>query len=274
MELRVVIAGKGYTVDLDQPKSLAITLDFDGPQPSFFGAPRATAAPLHGDGFIGDTQRGGSCNVAEIHLVPHCNGTHTESMAHIDRAGPAVSDALPQSLFPAAVVSVTPAPATESAEAYRPEPEDGDRLITAAALEAATAGYADDAMTGLVVRTLPNDPGKAAAQYDADNPPAYFTNDAMRFLTARGVRHLLADVPSIDRMADGGLLTNHRIFWTVTADGGDGSAGAATAKTVTEMVFVADDITDGLYLLNLQIPAFMSDAAPSRPVLYGLVTEV
>jgi hypothetical protein len=37
---------------------------------------------------------------------------------------------------------------------------------------------------------------------------------------------------------------------------------------VTELAYVPDTATDGLYLLDLQVPAFATDAAPSRPVLY------
>ena len=40
--------------------------------------------------------------------------------------------------------------------------------------------------------------------------------------------------------------------------------------TITEMVYVEDSVADGLYCLNLQVPAFELDAAPSRPILYPL----
>ncbi len=33
------------------------------------------------------------------------------------------------------------------------------------------------------------------------------------------------------------------------------------------MIFVPNEVRDGCYLLDLQVPAFMSDAAPSRPSL-------
>jgi hypothetical protein len=36
------------------------------------------------------------------------------------------------------------------------------------------------------------------------------------------------------------------------------------------MIFVDNHIEDGSYLLNLQIPAFVSDAAPSRPIIFKL----
>jgi hypothetical protein len=48
------------------------------------------------------------------------------------------------------------------------------------------------------------------------------------------------------------------------------NANTLLERTVTEMVFAPDQLTDGLYLLNLQIPPFQSDAAPSRPVLMPL----
>ncbi|RMF59615.1 MAG: cyclase family protein, partial [Calditrichaeota bacterium] len=33
---------------------------------------------------------------------------------------------------------------------------------------------------------------------------------------------------------------------------------------------VPDRVEDGVYLLNLQIPGFVSDAAPSRPLLFEI----
>ena len=36
------------------------------------------------------------------------------------------------------------------------------------------------------------------------------------------------------------------------------------------MIYVDEKIEDGKYLLNLQIPSFVSDAAPSRPLIFKL----
>ena len=44
----------------------------------------------------------------------------------------------------------------------------------------------------------------------------------------------------------------------------------AVSKTITEMVFIPDEVEDGDYLLNLQIAPFFADAAPSRPILYKI----
>ena len=114
IEMSVVISGKTYHVDSQAPKSLAIPLQFNGEQPNFFGAPRAQARPIQGDGFIGDTQHGGSCNVAEIHMVPHCNGTHTETVGHIVHARHSVVELLSQSLMPSVVISGPSGPSPPS----------------------------------------------------------------------------------------------------------------------------------------------------------------
>jgi arylformamidase len=49
------------------------------------------------------------------------------------------------------------------------------------------------------------------------------------------------------------------------------SGKTGSRKTVTEMTLVPDGIPDGLYLLDIAVPAFLSDAAPCRPVIYPLV---
>ena len=271
--LRVDIAGKTYHVDSAAPKSLAIPLRFNGPQPNFFGASRAQANPLQGAGFIGDTQQGGSCNVAEIRMVPHCNGTHTESVGHIVHAEHAVFESLPQSLMAAVVISVTPVSTSDTDDACRPTPDHGDALITHDALETELSGYAQDELTALIVRTLPNDAAKRTTEYGDRQRPPYFSVDAMHYLVERGVPHLLVDIPSIDKMHDDGRLTNHHIFWNVPEGTHEATHDMWLTRTVTEMIFVDDSIGDGLYLLNLQLPAFHSDAAPCRPVVYALNPE-
>lgn len=260
MELTATVAGKAYRVDLGRPLSLAIPLRFDGPQPNFFGAPAASARPWRAEGFVGDTRQGGGCNVAALSLVPHCNGTHTETAGHVLDADHPVFVPLAQSLMPALLVSVTPVQ------------EENDSLITREALSAAIGRFDFEAPEALIVRTLPNDPAKTEKTYADDDPPPFFTAEAMRDLADRGIRHLLVDIPSIDRMHDGGRLANHRIFWNLPEGTHDPAPGAWLDRTVTEMIFVPDDIADGRYLLNLQAPAFATHAAPSRPVLYPLVS--
>ncbi|HSQ56486.1 MAG TPA: hypothetical protein VLM40_12160 [Gemmata sp.] len=36
------------------------------------------------------------------------------------------------------------------------------------------------------------------------------------------------------------------------------------------MIFVPDDVPDGCYVLSIQLPRLVTDAVPSRPVLFFL----
>ena len=95
----------------------------------------------------------------------------------------------------------------------------------------------------------------------------------MKYIVEKGIQHLLVDIPSIDRMHDDGRLANHRLFWGVAPGVREAGSQTRTDKTITEMIFVDDKIGDGLYLLDLQVPAWQSDCAPSNPVLYPLTSN-
>jgi arylformamidase len=90
-----------YAVDAAAPVSLAIPLDFGGPQPNAYGVAKATAAACESGALVGDTRRGGSCNFEEYRLIAHCNGTHTEGVGHITHERISVHDCLQESLIPA-----------------------------------------------------------------------------------------------------------------------------------------------------------------------------
>ena len=95
----------------------------------------------------------------------------------------------------------------------------------------------------------------------------------MRYIVDKAFQHLLVDIPSIDRMHDQGKLANHRLFWNVVPGSIEAGPETRTDKTITEMIFVDPGVADGLYLLDLQVPAWHSDAAPSNPVLYPLMSD-
>jgi kynurenine formamidase len=263
-----VIAGQTVRTDFSRGVCLAIPLEFDGAQPSHFGAPPATARPMEAGGFVGDTRRGGSCNVPIITINPHCNGTHSESISHIVNESVSVSSAMGGQLVPASVISVMPVAATASPETYRPALEARDRVITATALTAALRDIAGPWVEAVVIRTLPNDETKRVRRYGEQETPPFFTIEAIDYLSGRGVRHLLVDVSSVDRMHDEGLLTVHHRFWQVPEGRHSLSLDSRLERTITEMIFVPDEVADGPYLLSLQVPAFGCDAAPSRPWLY------
>lgn len=269
MALWLEHAGQRFAVDPGDGVSLAIPLDPHGAQPAHFGAPAARSEPLTAGEFVGDTRAGGSCNCETVTLVPHCNGTHTEGPGHVTRDRLSVHDRALQPLYLAALVSVAAEDAVRAGETSSPAPRDGDRLITARALAAALGEDARQ-VQALVVRTLPNDPGKRTRDWMTPPLPPYFSREAMTLLTEIGVRHLLTDLPSVDRLLDEGRLAGHRVFFGMPPDGDAAADVGRPEATITEMIYVPDNLPDGLYALSLQLACWVGDAAPSRPVLFRL----
>lgn len=259
---------------MDRAASIAIEQDFGPRQPVHFGAPMAQREAWTVGSFVGDTRRGGSCNVDRLSMIPHCNGTHTESAGHILRELLPISRALAGELLLARLVTVAATDAAATTEARHPAMAAPDQVITAsairAALESGDCGEAARAATALVLRTQPNDRAKTERDWSTGPVPPYFTAAAIEAVLAAGFDHLLVDLPSIDRSADGGLMQNHCLFWETDPETRRAGNPAALRRTITEMVFVPDAVADGLYVLDLQIPPFATDAAPSRPVLFPL----
>ncbi len=266
-EVLVAFGGHHYAADLSDPLSLAMPLDFDGVQPNHFGAPPAHARPLEDGAFVGDVRAGGSVNCEALSLVPHCNGTHTECVGHLTSDRIAVHEILRGGLFITRLVSIRPEPAPAAGDTPDPDALAGEPVITARLLERALAAF-PGAAEALVIRTLPNDASKLARRYQGEAPAAYLTAEAANALVAHEVRHLVVDLPSIDRAHDRGRLIAHRRFFGLAGDSRRAHDATRREATVTELAWIAPTIHDGWYLLDLQLPAFMSDAAPSRPLLY------
>jgi arylformamidase len=262
--------GRRFAVALARGVSLAIPLDLQGPQPAHFGAPAARSEPLAAGDFVGDTRAGGSCNCETVTLVPHCNGTHTEGPGHVTRERLSVHASAMKPLYLAALVSVTPEDAAGSEETSDPTPRPGDRLITAQALAAALARFGGAPIEAVAVRTRPNSVDKLSRDWMAPPLPPYFSREAMTLLVQLGVRHLLTDLPSVDRLLDEGRLAGHRVFFGMPREGRAAAEVGRPDATITEMIFVPDTLPTGLYALSLQLAAWVSDAAPSRPILFPL----
>lgn len=252
--------------------SLSIPLDFDGPQPGFFGAPPARRKALEAGGFTGDTRQGGSCNCEVLVLTPHCNGTHTECVGHITEERATVPELVGTVLCPALLVSIHPARLDSSNDSGPEQAEGSDLVISKAALQAAWEPLAPaDHAKALVIRTLPNHTDKCQRDWMQPPAPPWITREAAQWIVAQGIEHLLVDMPSVDRADDGGELVTHRIFWGLRQGSRTLTAAERPGASITEMIFADDETEDGLYLLNLQYPEFASDAVPSRPVLHPLL---
>jgi arylformamidase len=266
---RIAVDGGAYEVDLARPVSLAVELDFSGPQPRHFSAPRASSHPFAVPGFSGTVAGGASCNCEVLTLIPHCNGTHTECVGHLTRERLDAWRVVPAEPLPAVLLSIEPQASGATRESTDPAPEAGDRLITREALERAWPERPPFAARVLALRTLPNTDNKRTRDYSAGTPP-YLTRAAAELLVARGIAHLIVDLPSIDRSHDQGRLTAHRVFFGLPAGSTRLADAARPAATVTELAFVPDAAADGAYFCQLQVPALRGDAVPSRPLLYPL----
>jgi kynurenine formamidase len=287
MNINIELQSARYQVNMAISWSLAIPVLFNQAtqQPNHFSAKAAITSPMQAGGFIGDTKQGGSCNVNELTINPHCNGTHTESIAHIcdfsinthsynntensKYIAPTLAELSIPALMPCAVVSMTPESAIRSNESYRPDFAEHDLIISCSALKKALADYNNEQLQALVIRTLPNNISKQHQAYNSDNQPAFFSRQAIIYLNERGVEHLVVDLPSIDRLHDEGVMTCHHLFWQVDEGTHQVNQQSLFHKTITEMAFIDDKILDGFYFINIQTPAFHNDAAPSRPVLFS-----
>lgn len=262
----VHIGPRVFRIDSSNYFDLSIPVAFDGAGLSAFGLPPAGVRTVENAWFVGDTRRGGSCNVKEYRFIPHCHGTHTECVGHIVDQDVSVTEILKDAWIPATLISVEAEQGADCPEIYIPDKADDDRLITRRTLiEKLKRLDVEDFHRALIIRTLPNSPSKRTWRHVT---APYFSNEAMAEIVRRGVKHLLVDIPSVDRMEDEGRLSNHRQFWELPPESRDLSQCKAPFRTITELIFVADDIPDGYCLLNLQVAPFLGDAVPSRPLVY------
>jgi kynurenine formamidase len=267
LKAHVHLDGQEVVVDLSRPIDVAIPLDFSTEQPRHFGAPAAHSQPFAAPGFSGSVAQGASCNCNSITLIPHCNGTHTECVGHLTTEHLDAHRQIYPGLAPALLLSVAPVNADIVRETTDPAPQSTDQLITRAALESRWPGNLRFQPRALVVRTLPNETQKKRLDY-TDRTPPYFSREAAQWCLDRGIEHLVVDLPSIDRAHDAGRLTAHRVFFGLPPGATSLASAGRPRATVTELTFIPDEVEDGPYLLEIQVPAIGGDAVPSRPLLY------
>lgn len=243
-----------FEFDLSKPIDISITLTNTDENPIAWYIEKPVIEPVVFGDWIGKVSEGkSSTNFNNIFFNPHGHGTHTECLGHITRDFYSINKCLIQFFFMAELISV------------QPESIDGDLVITKNQIENALMGKTPEA---IVIRTIPNLEAKKHLKYSNTNPP-YLAEDAARFIRESGIQHLLIDLPSVDKEKDEGKLLAHKAFWNVT-DVNNLNANARLNCTITEMIYVADEVKDGSYLLNLQIASFENDASPSKPVLYQI----
>jgi kynurenine formamidase len=255
MKATIQLGNQQYATNLSSPCDISIALQHGPNHASAWYVDPVNIEPVRSTLFTGSVAEGGSVNFRNIYFNPHGHGTHTECLGHISPEVHSVNQAIQRFFFPAILVSVEPEPLFKDDRWMM----SGDLCIKSHSLEKALAVPGVEA---LIIRTLPNGPDKRNRNWSNTNPP-YIHPEAMEHIAQSNISHLLLDLPSVDREADQGLLTAHRLFWKYPQS-------PRYDRTITELIFVPDTITDGLWLLELQVAPFENDASPSRPLLYPL----
>ncbi len=241
-------------IDLSKPIDISIPLSNTDENPIAWYIEKPEISPVIFGDWIGKVSEGSSStNFNNISFNPHGHGTHTECLGHITREFYSINDCLKQFFFFAKLISI------------EPENINGDLIITKSQIELLIHQANFEA---LIIRTLPNKTDKLSKKYSNTNP-AYLSEEAAVYIREIGIKHLLIDLPSVDKEHDEGRLLAHKAFWNVknvTVLNDD----ARLDCTITELIFVADKIPDDNYLLNLQIASFVNDASPSKPILYKI----
>ena len=70
---------------------------------------------------------------------------------------------------------------------------------------------------------------------------------------------------------DSGALLAHRAFWELAPRGEEIDMTHLSQRTITDLVYVSDDVEDGIFLLQLGTAPLCMDAAPARHCLYPLL---
>ncbi len=260
------IGSNHFQIDSSKSFDISIPYHFDNQGISAFGVGYPESTSVSGPTFCGNTQHGGSCNVTELRIIPHCHGTHTECIGHVVNQPISVADILQDAWIPATLISVQPVIAVDCSDRYASAIEPDDWIITRDNVCNALKLFDDSRFhRAVIIRTLPNPLSKKNCAYDV---APFFSNDALDEICKPENQHLLVDLPSVDRMQDQGKLSNHRRFWGLPNEGHDLAEAKPPTKTITELIYVHDHIPDGYYFLNLQIAPFVADATPSRPLIY------
>ena len=238
---------KKFSIDLSKPIDISIPLKTSKHNVNAWYLDEPKIEPVNKDGWTGSVAQEADVNFNNIYFNPHAHGNHTECVGHITEKVYSINKHLKQFFFLAEVITVAP------------EKLEGDFVISKKQLQFA---FGNKKREAIIIRTIPNTTEKLSKQYSNTNPP-YLLEDAANYLREKGIKHLLIDLPSVDKEKDDGKLLAHNAFWNT-------SGKIRLDATITEFIFVPNAVIDGTYFLNLQIAPFENDASPSKPILYKI----
>jgi arylformamidase len=245
-----------FTIDFSKPIDISLATDAEELSSSAWYVDPIKIEVVRTDQFVGSVAEGGTTNFRNIFFNPHGNTTHTECVGHIANEVYSINEHLTTFFVKAKLVTIEPEIVKEDESEWSKK---GDGRITLSQIQEVLSEYVD----AIVIRTMPNTEVKKATNWSSSNW-SYLTEAAAAYLAKLGVKHLLIDLPSVDREFDNGLLLAHHAFW-------NHPKATRFDATITEMIYVPNQIKDGDFFLNLQPASFVNDASPCKPVLYSVV---
>ena len=171
------------TIDVSKPLDISIAIDASRRNVNawYLGEPEIFPENINGE--LVKVSEGAVINFNNIHFNPHAHITHTECVGHIAEEVHSVNQNLKHYFFVSEVVTVAP------------ESRGEDFVISEKQLKTALRNKKRDA---IIIRTLPNLKDKKTMQYSNTNPP-YLLEEAAVYLREKGIKHLLIDLPSVDK---------------------------------------------------------------------------
>ena len=235
-------------IDLSKPLDISMPLRASENNVNAWYIEEPKIEPVKDGEWTASVKDGACVNFNNISFNPHAHGTHTECVGHITEKVYSINQNLKQFFFLAEVITVAP------------ERLNGDSVISKKQLQFAIGNKKREA---IVIRTIPNMEEKITTQYSNTNP-TYLLEEAAIYLREKGIKHLLIDLPSVDKEKDECQLLSHNAFWN--------TAGKLRMDaTITEFIYVPNNVIDGTYFINIQIAPFENDASPSKPILYKII---
>lgn len=250
--LRFEYKGISYACHPQEPLDISLPINQGDDNVNCYFAETVKYETIRQGDFVGSVAEGGPCNYQKVTITPHGNGTHTECYGHVSSDPRAtLFNCLNKYLFFAQLISL------------QAQKIDNQSVITFQDfLKKVNTSRLPEA---LIIRTLPNDSTKKRKKYSGTNP-TFLDPEIGHFLASNHVEHLLVDLPSVDPEVDGGLMKTHKNFWQFPHQ-------IRWNATISELVYIDNHIEDDFYLLNLQVTSLQTDASPSKPILYALISE-
>ena len=241
------LTNRKISIDFNSPIDISSPLSSTKKNLNAWGINKAKKSPVVIGEWVGNIKQGGPVNFNNIWFNPHAHVTHTECFGHISINEESINDNKDSFFLFSKLVSV------------KLKKKSKDLVITKESLYNKLNNQFQ--FETLIIRTLPNKNSKNYMDYSNQNPP-YMTKECMLYIKKLGVKNLLIDLPSVDKEKDDGQVENHKLFFDFASGG--------NSNTLTELVYISDEIIDGDYYLNLQIMPIENDAAPSRPILFKI----